>query len=63
MIKKGYDNMTIEKIKNMFRFAEIIGIKTTRELLAYKRKKRLKTNEELYLSLYAMALMCRNETK
>ena len=55
--------MTIEKIKNMIRFAEIIGIKTTGELLAYKRKKRLKTNEELYLSLYAMALMCRNETK
>lgn len=48
--------MTYDKLKNLVRFANIIGIKTTGDLMKFKAKAKATTNDELYLSLYNAAL-------
>lgn len=49
--------MTFERIKNMIHFANIIGLKTTGDLMQFKTTRNIKTNEELYMTLYAVALL------
>lgn len=44
--------MTLEKFYKMVVFAKHIGINTIGELAAYKERNKIKTNDELYDSLY-----------
>ena len=52
--------MAYYKVQNLIKFAKMVGIDTLGELAIYKRNKGIKNNEELYFSLYYLALMQRN---
>lgn len=55
--------MTYDRFRNLIRFAKMCGINTAGELAAYKDKRNIRSNEELYLSLYYFAIMRRNVAK
>lgn len=45
--------MTAYKFKYLLKLAEAVGITTIGELAAYKAKKKVRTNNELFVALYA----------
>lgn len=45
--------MTLRKFVYLLQLAEEVGIKTFGELAAYKAKKQLRTNSELFVALYS----------
>ena len=48
--------MTFEKYQNLMRFASKLNIQSAADLLAFKKRMKVKNNQELYLALYHAAL-------